>query len=299
MFMENSKYGPGEFQLELYFTTPENHDVKVHITSPKWNFTKVNETITVKPGIVQSFKISNDFRMIGSSISSKSILIESDGDLAVYGGNKESYSNDVYCALPNDVLGTEYYAMCYSPAMRKTEFGVAAVEDATSVTITLPTQYPEVTVNYAEKMYTAGDTFVVKLNSYETLQIQSSGDLTGSHVVSDKPIAMISGNIKTNIGQGTPADHLVEQMTPVVTWGKKFVTAPTPSRTTGDVFRLVASEDNTTVDIVGQGQIHMHRAATGPEQIHIPKAGDWVEIHIPSDAFRYVTSIFVLLVIVL
>ena len=34
---------------------------------------------------------------------------------------------------------------------------------------------------------------------------------------------------------------------PVDTWGKTFMTTSTPNRGIGDVFRIVASEDSTTV----------------------------------------------------
>jgi hypothetical protein len=49
------------------------------------------------------------------------------------------------------------------------------------------------------------------------------------------------------IGSGGSQDHIVEQMTPVKTWGKRFVTVPIPARTTGDYFYFIASEDSTTI----------------------------------------------------
>lgn len=232
MFMENFVY-VREFPLELYFTTAETRDVTVHVTSPKWRQPQINNTLIITAGNVTRLNISEEYRMIGDSKSSKSLLIQADGDIVVYGGNKEDYSNDVYCALPTDVLGTEYYAICYGPAYRKTEIGVAAIEDGTTVEITLPTRDGNLNLTYGGNLYKAGDTVKVTLDQYETLQLQSYGDLTGSHIVSSRPVAAISGNIKTNIGNGTFQDHLVEQLTPVDTWGRKFVTAPIPDRTTG------------------------------------------------------------------
>jgi CUB/sushi domain-containing protein len=160
----------------------------------------------------------------------------------------------------------------------KTELGVASTEDSTTVSVTLPTKNKSLTVDYGGKLYKAGETIQVKLNKYQTLQLQSSSDLTGAHIVADKAVAAFSGNIKTNIGNGTFADHLVEQLTPVDTWGKKFVTAPIPKRTTGDYFRVVASEDNTEVQI------------TGMAPLKIPKAGDWVQIPVPSGDHKLITS---------
>jgi hypothetical protein len=46
-------------------------------------------------------------------------------------------------------------------------------------------------------------------------------------------------------------DHLVEQLTPPSSWGKKFVTQPLATRKNGDVFRVLAGTDATHVTING------------------------------------------------
>lgn len=279
MFMENFKLEKNKtFPLEVYISTSEKSTARVTITSPISNNPRVDQTVTVQPGDVQRVNISEAFRMLGSSVSSKGLLIKSNQNIAVYGANKDTLSNDVYCAIPVDALGNEYYAACYGPALKKTELGVAATEDSTSVSVTLPTKDQSLTVDYGGKHYKAGETIQVKLNKYQTLQLQSSSDLTGAHIVGDKPVAAFSGNIKTNIGNGTSADHLVEQLTPVDTWGKKFVTAPIPTRTTGDFFRIIASEDNTEVQI------------SGMTSLKIPKAGEWVQVAVPSGDHKLITS---------
>ena len=84
-FMENDQYG-SVFPLELYVTTAEKRDVHVKITSPKWSQPPVSKTITVKAGQVVRVKIDDAFRMKGSVKSSKAILVDSDGDISVYGG---------------------------------------------------------------------------------------------------------------------------------------------------------------------------------------------------------------------
>ncbi|CAC5401260.1 HMCN [Mytilus coruscus] len=48
--------------------------------------------------------------------------------------------------------------------------------------------------------------------------------------------------MKTNTGSGSSQDHLVEQLTPVNTWGKRFATVPTPARTIGDYYKFIASD---------------------------------------------------------
>ncbi|XP_062585994.1 IgGFc-binding protein-like [Saccostrea cucullata] len=279
MFMENYKLEKNRnFPLELYISTSEKTIAHVNIKSPISSNPYVDQNITVQPGMVQRVNISEAFRVLGNSISSKGLLIKSDQNIAVYGANKDTLSNDVYCAIPVDALGTEYYAACYGPALKKTELGVAATEHSTSVTVTLPTRNKTLSVNYGGKIYKAGDSITIKLDKYQTLQLQSNSDLTGAHIVCNKPVAAFSGNIKTNIGVGITADHLVEQLTPVDTWGKRFVTAPIPKRTTGDYFRIIAAEDNTEIQI------------SGMPKVKIEKAGEWKQVTIPSEDHKLITS---------
>ena len=98
--------------------------------------------------------------------------------------------------------------------------------------------------------------------------------MTGTHIQSDKPVAVFSGNQCANIGPGA-FDHLVEMLMPVDTWGKTFATVPIPDRTIGDVFRFIGSEHNTTVNITGGIS----------DSFTITKPGGTVERSIPSNAY--------------
>ena len=80
--------------------------------------------------------------------------------------------------------------------------------------------------------------------------LAGQGDLTGSHIQSDKPVAFYSGSWSTTIPASSTSayDHLYEQIPPVRSWGRKFVTVPLKGRSE-DVFRIIASEDNTNIRI--------------------------------------------------
>ena len=54
----------------------------------------------------------------------------------------------------------------------------------------------------------------------------------------------------TNVPADAPyCDHIVEQLTPTSTWGRRFITTPLASRQNGDTFRIVAHTDDTEVRI--------------------------------------------------
>ncbi len=97
----------------------------------------------------------------------------------------------------------------------------------------------------------AGETVAINLpRRIQTLYLGSDKDLSGSRVVSDKPIAFFSGHecgtVPSNISF---CDYMNEQIPPTATWGKKFLTAPLANRTSGDTFKIVASRENTNVQI--------------------------------------------------
>ena len=170
-----------------------------------------------------------------------------------------------------EALGNEYYALCYKPHNeavsgynifcgfitvtngKNSEFVVVATEDQTKVTIT-PSKI-------TDQLKPANIPFTITLNKGELYQVQSmnapnltgQGDLTGSFIKSDKPVALYSGSWATTVpNTSTYAwDHLYEQIPPLRSWGRKFVTVPLKSRGK-DTYRILASVDQTTVRIANK-----------------------------------------------
>lgn len=166
--------------------------------------------------------------------------------IAVYALNRRPLSAGAYMALPVDALGTEYRGVArpgVSPSATGSQVTIVATEANTTVYVTPPVKVPGVTGKDEPKE-------IFFTNPLQTFLLQSSnGDLTGTLVTSDKPIAVFAGN--QNGTTGGSADHIVEQMVPVTTWGSEFVIAPIAPRTAGDLVRVVAHEDGTDVDING------------------------------------------------
>ena len=98
----------------------------------------------------------------------------------------------------------------------------------------------------------------------EAYQVRSGGELTGTRIVADKPVAAFGANNCANVPVGVSfCDHIVEELTPVDTWGRRFATMPLATRSGGDTFRIVAAEAGTTVKIdgatvatLGAGEFH-------------------------------------------
>eukprot|EP00058_Branchiostoma_floridae_P004563 XP_002590051.1 hypothetical protein BRAFLDRAFT_129759 [Branchiostoma floridae] len=257
---------------KLFITGTVPHDTAVTVEAPFKSFTK---SITVKYGQVSIVEIPRDIELRGTGRASKAIRVTSDAEIVVYGVFTEQASSDAFLALPVDVLGDEYYTAGYHPRGEPSEFAVLGVEDGTTVTITT-TQ--KVKGNIDGQKFDRGTTRSLTLNRMEAVQLQSDDDLTGSHITSDKPVAVFSGNKFTTVPRisGT-GDHLVEQVPPVNTWGRRFVTVPLEGRTGGDIFRIVAAKDNTQVRL-------------SSSQSQTLQAGEFWELDIPSDEYHLINA---------
>ncbi len=96
-------------------------------------------------------------------------------------------------------------------------------------------------------------------------------DLTGSHITSSHPIAVIGGHVCTYVPYDRLyCDHLEEQLMPTPTWSRSSYALPSRSRAPGipDVFRVVSAADANVVTFT-------------PPSVHAPitlAAGEFFEL---------------------
>ena len=72
-------------------------------------------------------------------------------------------------------------------------------------------------------------------------------DPTGTRITSTRPIAVFTGHECANIPVGTTeaCDHVVQQVPPQLTWGRRFFTIPVVGRYSGDHYRVATINPNT------------------------------------------------------
>lgn len=217
-----------------------------------------SQTFSVTPGTISTVNLPSDAAVAGSDIiQNKGVLVTAEDPVVVYGLNQITQTTDAFLGLPTDVLGTEHIILGFGQAFAGvgSEFAVVGVENGTIVTI-----IPSVTTG--ARM--AGESFVVTLNALDVYQLQTnavSGDLSGTIVTSDKPVAVFGGNRCAQVPVGTNfCDHLVEQLPPTSTWGTSFLTVSLATRTGGDLFRVIARDDGTQVFLDGVSQGTINRA---------------------------------------
>lgn len=210
------------------------------------------QTFTTTPGVVSTLSIPSSFEVLTSDgIENKGIHIVSNDEIAVYGLNRLSATTDAYLGLPTDVLGTDYIVASYSGLNTSYPSAITVVgtQNATTLTIT-PTA--------VAGSRAANVPFTVNLNQGQTYQLRASasnGDLTGSLVKSDKPVSVFGSVVCANVPTTcTYCDHIVEELAPISSLGRSFISAPLATRSGGDIFRFIASEDNTIVTVNGTAQ---------------------------------------------
>ncbi|CAH1244326.1 FCGBP [Branchiostoma lanceolatum] len=268
---------------QLLITGSNQSPTSVVVDVPVVGFTS---TVNVRFGEVATVNLPRDgVEMQGSRKGRNAVSIRADDDITVYGVFSERDSSDGYLGLPTDVLGTEYLVPCNTVTSNRpeegfvhipSEFGLVGVYDNTAVKI-LPRQH----VIFEDQSYDAGETITTTLNKFETMQIQSDDDLTGSRIISDKPVAVLSGNVFTSVGTAAEVrgsgTHIVEMIPPVSTWGKEFALVPLKERQKGDVFRVLAANDDTQVNLTG----------------NVPRtlqAGEFWEFNLPSYRYKHLTT---------
>lgn len=209
--------------------------------------------------------------------------IVSEQDISVYALSQARTTSDAFLALPTPVLGVDHYVMSYnsdgfldnynsiSSAVTPSQFVVVAVQDNTQIRITPTAPTYRSGKNIKTAVLNAGEAYLVQAQiTYNNLR----GDLTGTRIVSTKPVAVFGGHQRATLpleyrDRLTSRDCLIEQIPSVEVWGKSSFLVPYPpprgaSLIGTDLFRVMAAFDSTPILLDGN-------------QITILNAGEFYE----------------------
>ena len=96
----------------------------------------------------------------------------------------------------------------------------------------------------------AGNSYAFSLHKLQTLTLYNNYDITGTKIISNKPLTVISGHSCTKVPTGFGVcDAITTQIPPTITWGKTFILPPLSDRTNGQRYKIIASENNTEINI--------------------------------------------------
>jgi hypothetical protein len=208
----------------------------------------------------------------------RAVHVNASNPCACYGFENEYATSEGYLCLPTPILGTEFYTPNYfddwyytptDPASGSLagEYLLVAPQDNTLVTITT-TSDTRLDAHGQVISHLAGSTWSVNLMQGQTYLVQSPGldksnDITGSHILSSKPVVLISGHQRCSIPNDDPVlnskDMLAEMVPSIDKWGTQYFDMPMEGRTLcGDYIRLLSAEDNNDITINGGTHVYLN-----------------------------------------
>ncbi|KIG17932.1 Dipeptide-binding ABC transporter, periplasmic substrate-binding component [Enhygromyxa salina] len=220
----------------------------------------------------------------GTAKTNNAFRITSTAPIVVYQFNTftNDFSNDASLLLPSSGLGNVHRVIGYSTANPIDLIPIAGIPDRSSVAVIGTQDGTNVTIRPGTTTKSdmisipigqPGVPFEVQLNQWEVLNVASDGipgDMTGTVVEADKPVAVFSSGERAIApsyeGDDFPTppnwnpqeddlcctDHIEEQVFPATSLGKSFVITHSPERSNGgwvepDILRFMAVAEPATV----------------------------------------------------
>ena len=188
------------------------------------------------------------------------IRIIADKAVVVYTHIIRSARSGATLTLPSTVLGTEYIAPSHQNVGSSAGYGeiaVVATQPSTLVEIT-----PSVTGRAGKPANVPFQIMLPNVGDVYQFQGVLNADISGTRIKSIstggtggcKPIAVFSATTWSafDCSNASGGDNLYQQLFPLRTWGKKFITAPFINRPY-DIYRIFISDPTTVVTAKLQG----------------------------------------------
>ena len=245
-------------QLELTIGTPaESANVVIETLEGEIHSTTIAKNSPAVFTILDLQVISHDFFNRQKGIR---IATTDEEPIFVLGANRIDFLNYATflaypCELDLDLDSKyEYLVTSVDHATLNSQFLLVGCSADTHVTI-IPTQnvlLPQDTqdMDSDDSLIMKGQKHNVTLNQMDTLLVSSGGlDLSGTRIVSNKPLTVISGHECANVPQTAfDCEPIAVQIPPVKTWGTEFLVAGYAGRTSEQLnFGIVPSEENITL----------------------------------------------------
>jgi hypothetical protein len=225
-----------------------------------------SQTVALTPGQVTVVNVpaGAHANWTAGRVLNNAVRVAGAEEFVAYVVNRAPFTSDAGMALPIDALGTSYLVTTARGSaivgQDRSQFLVLAAFDGTTVTVT-----PTATVRIPAPGTNAppGVPFQVTLNRGEGFRaeaLNSGADLSGTLIEADRPLAMVNGNLCTNVPTTTAfCDHIFEVGHPLRSWGTRVLVTNLPNRAGGSVYRVMASESATVVSLDGVPQATLNR----------------------------------------
>ena len=246
----------------MFITTKSLNVIDVNVTVAGLGF---ETSASVSRHQYASIALPESVHLTSTGKQNKTVRVTSSGAVSVHSVDSVFAEGDGFLALPTNQLGKQYHVVTYQPysASYPAFVCISSLDKKTSVVI-------------RNKMSPIQQ---VTLNPYESYRFDGSlyEDLTGIVVESTQPVSVLSGVYTKVPSEMTTADGLLEQVMSTESWGYRFVIGPFLGRSSGYIYRVLAGNTNSTLQISNRGAVQI-------------QAGDWFEDDVSGDTVVSVVS---------
>ncbi|MBL8088265.1 MAG: fibronectin type III domain-containing protein [Chthonomonas sp.] len=250
-------------QLKLYVRVAPNADdvppypqgtIKAGTNAPQsFSLTPGWAVVDVPQTASQLTEVTQD-----NGVCPNSVYVSTTVAVTIQAVTQSVHNSEAYTAIPVQSLGFDHIVMAWGDSYSQTSFvtvvapyGGGAVEP-TTLTIT-----PSCDAGASGERL-QGVPFTVQLQSGQTYQLRSTsptGDLTGTLISSNHPVAVYSGNRSAQVPNNAGlSNHLLEELPPTDLWGSEFITDHFQLKNPDKPYfvRVLAARNNTRVIVSGR-----------------------------------------------
>ncbi|XP_054904027.1 IgGFc-binding protein [Poeciliopsis prolifica] len=259
-FMENYAPGYDSPRFQLYITAVQAN-TKVTVQVPLLKF---KEEKSLKSGERVTFNVPTGVEMYNSEKSYKTVQVEASADVSVTSFNCKLFTADTSVIYPTNAWGKEYFILTppSGPYSTSKEFAVTNGKDKNQVEI-----FPEALITFQGRVFQKGNKLVIDLEPYQSVQLQSKYDLSGTQVSSQHPVAVFSGH--TCFLYFSKCNHVYEQLLPVSSWGTSFILSALSFQKNYDSVYLQASQVTQVSINDGKGKNAFHLSRGKVKEIRL------------------------------
>ena len=261
---DKAKHENVSHQPYLSFKVPAGQVVTKMLVGDLTGKTSANNAVS------NSGQTIYDYMLMNTMLAPYAFKLRSSLPVVVYQfnpyGKSNGYTADASLLLPANVLGQDYIDLSYyssNSTDTANTFTIVAVKPGTTTVDVTPSIATRSGTDKTNASTIAGisantkKTFSLKQFDVLHLQQEVSGEMTGSKVHADKPIAVFGGAACTVIR--SYCDHTEEQLFPTSTWGKNYYAIRAGYNhaqnkilgTELDDYYILAQQDGTVVTITG------------------------------------------------
>ena len=195
-------------------------------------------------------------------------------NVTVIGQNLDERTGDSFLALPivelDDVYvyyGVSVPIAAFDSSTLNSSILIVGAENHTMINLTV-TQSVDIAVGDTVTNLIPGWEYSFVINRLQTVYIGSVQDLSGTKIVTDRPVSVFSGhecgNVPPNVSY---CSFLAEQIPPTALWGKEFYFVPLAGKRSYTV-KILAAYNYTIVDIYCNNTMESHTIGQAGEFVN-------------------------------